>query len=240
MKYAAKLRKNWRDFLAFVIIFVIITISSISPLASGKKLNYNDDFLQYAGRYEAVRNALLEYHAFPTRSHWLGGGYPTLGDPEDPTLNPLIIFPILLGTVVGLKVITYIAILTGGLGAYALARYFMGYTRWGSLFVGLAYGLSLFIPVRVYDGNYNEVYPCFLPICMMLIGFACRGRKTAFLILPFIFYIMLSDGKLCALMAILYMGVFCLLDLIPPLRIFKSQSKFDFNGNFDYSHKTLL
>ncbi|MFC1716959.1 hypothetical protein ACFL6S_25045 [Candidatus Poribacteria bacterium] len=162
----------------------------------------------------------MEYHAFPLRSHWLGGGYPTLGDPEDPTLNPFVLLTIFFGTVMGLKIIVYLALLVGGLSAYALTRYVFGYTRWGALFSGLMFGTSLFVPLRILDGNPNEVYAAFLPLCMLLVGLACRRRKIAFLILPFVLYTMLSDGKLTALMAIFYMGLFCLMDMAPVFNTF--------------------
>ncbi len=207
--------QNRADILAYGIIFTVITLSSIAPLSSGGKLNLNADFFQYASRHEAVRKSLLEYHTFPSRSHWFGGGFPTIADPEDPTLNPLVMLSVLFGTVTGLKLITFLALLVSGLGTYALARYVLEYTRWGALFSGLIFGTSLFVPLRILDGNPNEVYAAFLPLCMLLIGLACRGRKIALLILPFVFYTMLSDGKLNFFMAIFYVGMFCLLDILP-------------------------
>ena len=210
--------QNRADILAYGIIFVVITLSSIPPLTSGGKLNLNADFFQYASRHEAVRKSLIEYHTFPLRSHWFGGGFPTLGDPEDPSLNPLVLLSVMFGTVLGLKLITYLALLVGGLSTYALALYVLGYTRWGALFSGLIFGTSLFVPLRILDGNPNEVYAAFLPLCMLLIGLACRGRKSALLILPFVFYTMLSDGKLNFFMAIFYVGIFCFLDIFPPFK----------------------
>ncbi|HPX31346.1 MAG TPA: hypothetical protein PKW92_09710, partial [Smithella sp.] len=123
-----------------------------------------------------------------------------------------------------LKIITFMALLVGGLSSYLLARHILGYTKWGSLFCGLVFGLSLFVPLRVYDGNTNEVYVAFLPLCMLLIGLACRGRKTAVFILAFVFYTMLSDGKLIALMIFLYLGILCLLDIIPSFNIFATKN----------------
>ena len=208
--------KNRADILAYGVIFLVITLSSIPPLTSGGKLNLNADFFQYASRHESVRKSLLEYHTFPLRAYWFGGGFPTLGDPEDPSLNPLVILSVVFGTVTGLKLITYLALLVAGLGTYALARYILGYTRWGALFCGLIFGTSLFVPLRILDGNPNEVYAAFLPLCMLLIGLASRGRKIALLILPFVFYTMLSDGKLNFFTTVSYVGIFCLLDIFPP------------------------
>ncbi len=207
-----------RAFVPYIVISIVITLSSLPALQSGDKLLLNADFFQYASRHEALRKSVLEYHTLPLRSHWLGGGYPTVGDPEDPTFNPLALLTILFGTVTGLKLIVYVALLIGGLATYAFARCVLGYTRWGALFSGLVYGICPFIPLRIIDGNYNEVYATFLPLCLLLIGLACRGRKIAQVMLPFVFLTMLSDGKLGALMAIFYIGVLCLLQVLPWLR----------------------
>jgi len=212
------------DIAALILIAAVIALPSISPLSSGSKVNFNDDFFYYAGMHESVRQAVLEHHTFPTRSLWIGGGYPSLGNPEDPALNPLTLITIVFGSVMALKIITFMALLVGGLSSYLLARHILGYTKWGSLFCGLVFGLSLFVPLRVYDGNTNEVYVAFLPLCMLLIGLACRGRKTAIFILAFVFYTMLSDGKLIALMIFLYLGILCLLDIIPSFNIFATKN----------------
>ncbi len=192
----SRFAENRTDLLAYAILSLVMTLASIAPLTSGSWLNFNSDFFLYASRHEAVRKSILEYHQFPLRSHWFGGGYPTLGDPEDPSLNPLVLISILFGSVMGLKIIVFLALLVGSLSTYALARSILGYTWWGSLFAGLIFGTSLFVPLRIQDGSPNEVYAAFLPLCLLLIGWACRGRRTALLILPFAFYIMLSDGKL--------------------------------------------
>lgn len=212
--------KRRSDIIAFLVIAIAITLPSITALTSGNKINHNEDFYLYAGKHEAARKAILEYHTLPLRSFWLAGGYPSLGDPEDPALNPLILITLIFGTVTGLKIISFSAMLIGGLSTYALARYVLGYTKWGSLFSGLIYGLSLFLPLRIHDGNYNEVYAAFLPLCLLLIGLACQGRKIAVPILIFVFYTMLSDGKQTSLMAIFYMGVLCFLDVIPVFNTF--------------------
>ncbi len=134
------------DFLSISIIVIIITLSSVPVFKSWSKLNFDVDFLQYASRHEAVRKSLIEYHTFPTRSHWLGGGFPTLGDPEDPTLNPLVLITILFDPIIGFKLIVFFALLVGGLATYVFARCILGYTQWGSLFSALVFGLNLFVP----------------------------------------------------------------------------------------------
>ncbi|HGJ64515.1 TPA: hypothetical protein ENS27_03900, partial [bacterium] len=225
MEALSQRSKHLFDIFAYALIFVLILASSIPPLLSGNKLNDNDDFFQYLGRHEAVRKAVFEFHTFPQRSFWFGGGYPTIGDPEDPTLNPLIILTFVFGSIRSLKIIPFLAILIGGFSTYALGRHVLGYTKWGSLFSGLIFGLSLFIPLRIQDGNPNEVYAGFLPLCLLLIGLACRGRKIALLILPFVLYTMLSDGKLNAMMIFLYLIIICVFDVIPKFNTFASSEK---------------
>jgi hypothetical protein len=199
----------------YAVIFVIVTMTALPMLRSGERISRNVDFHQYASRHEAVRKSILEYHSLPLRSHWLGGGYPTIADPEDPTFNPLVLLTVVFGTVMGLKLIGYVALLIGGLATYAFTRSILGYTRLGALYSGLVYGTSLFVPTRLFGGNPNEVYAAFVPLCLLLLGLACQGRKMAIVVLPFVFYTMLSDGKAHSLMAMFYIGVLCLLAMIP-------------------------
>lgn len=223
--------KDWRDWVALGLIFVVVTSACLPVLLSGAQLNNNGDFFQYASRHESVRRSVLEYHTFPQRAYWFGGGFPTIGDPEDPTLNPLVVLSILFGPVVGLKLIGYLGMLVGGLATYALGRYILGYTRWGALFAGLIFGVSLFIPIRLHDGNPNEVYAAFLPLCLLLVGLACRGRRWALVILPFVFYTMMSDGKLTCFMGMFYVVVVCLLDVVP---FFGTLSREGRSGRVDF------
>lgn len=197
------------------IIFVVVTLESLPALLSGDKLIPNGDFFQFAARHEAVRKSLLEYHEFPLRSHWFGGGYPTLGDPEDPALNPLVTLTIVFGAVLGLKLITYLALLVGGLGMYGFTRVALGYTRWGALFSGLVFGSALFVPMRVADGNPNEVYAAFIPLCLLLLSLARNGSRAALAALVGVLYTMLSDGKMTAIAGMTFMGIVCLIDCTP-------------------------
>ena len=67
-------------------------------------------------------------------------------------------------------------------------------------------------------------------MCLLLIGLSCRGRKIALLILSLVFYTMLSDGRLNFFMVIFYIGMLCLLDILPSfntLALQNSSTKFD-------------
>jgi len=66
----------------------VVAAVYLPMLATGSKIPAHDDFLQYAFRQEFLRKSLFTYGVFPLRSHFFGSGYPLLGDPEDPALQP--------------------------------------------------------------------------------------------------------------------------------------------------------
>ncbi|MFQ5810680.1 MAG: hypothetical protein ACE5JM_13785, partial [Armatimonadota bacterium] len=86
------------------------------------------------------------------------------------------------------------------------------------LFAALLVGASLFVPDTIGHGDIGELCAGYLPLCMLLVGLSCRGRRGALFILPFVLYTMLSDGKQAFFTAMLYLGFFCLLDAVPMFR----------------------
>jgi hypothetical protein len=206
------------DLLAFTVVALVVTVTWLPTLASGGRINQNEDFLLHAARHEAVRKSLIEHRAFPLRSHWFGGGYPTLGEPEDPALNPLVLLSVVFGSVMGPKLIAFVAALASALGTYALARYILEYTRWGALFSALTVGASLYLVDRMESGSLTDVCPAYIPLCMLLVGLSCRGRTAALFLLPFVLYTMVSDGKQAFFVAMLYVALFCALDALPVFR----------------------
>lgn len=224
------------DAIAVMVIVAVVTLTYLPVLTSGDKILLNNDFFQYASRHESVAQSVRLYQTLPLRSHWLGGGFPTIADPEDPTLNPLVLFSVVLGAVKGIKAIGYLAMLIGGLSTYGLARQILGYTRWGALFSALVFATCLFVPSRIAGGNPNETYGAWLPLCLLLVGLAAQGRRWALAILPVVFYTMISDGKLAALMAMLYVGVVCLLGVVPRLRVLSPNGE----GSPRLDHRPLM
>lgn len=212
------------DFLAFGLITLVITFTWLPTLTSGRRANPNEDFLLHASRHEAVRKSLIEHRTFPLRSHWFGGGFPTLGEPNDPALNPLVLLSVLFGSAMGIKLIAFLAVLVSGLGTYALGRYIIGYTRWGALFSALIVGASLYVPAHMEAGNLPEVCLAYLPLCMLLIALSCRGRRRALFLLPLVLYTVLSGGKQGFFTAMLYLAVLCVLGALPMLNAFAPEA----------------
>jgi hypothetical protein len=206
-------------------IVAVITLTYWPVLMSGNRVLFNADFFQFLARHEAVFQSVWWYHELPLRSHWLGGGFNTIADPEDPTLNPLVLFSLVLGPVNGIKAIGYISMLIAGLSTFAFARRILGYTHWGALYSAVVFGTCLFVPGRMAGGNPNETYGVWLPLCLLLVALSRRGRRWPVVALSVVFYTMLTDGKQTALMVMMYVGILCVLAIWPSLHVFDDQDR---------------
>jgi len=200
-----------------VAVVVLVAGLYLPMLLTGTRLSDNDDFLQYASRQEHLRRCVFQFGSFPSRSHYLGGGFPTLGDPEDSALNPLAWLLLPLATPLALKVKVFVVVCVGAAGAWVFARWSLGCGPWGASLVSLLSCLSIWVPQRVESGNPNELYPVLVPLCLhLLLTAARRPLRLAWLVI--LFCIMLSDGKHTFLAGLLYMGILCGLWIIsgPP------------------------
>ncbi len=205
---------------AVAVIVAVITLAYLPALLSGDRLMMNRDFFLFTSRHESVAQSIRQYGELPLRSQWFGGGFYTLPDPEDPTLNPMVLFSVALGAIKGVKVIGYLTMLIAGLGTYAFARRFLGYGQWGALYAALVFGGCLFVPNRMAGGNPNEVVGAFVPLCVLLTALALERRRWAIVAAAFVFYTMITDGQLTAVMAIFFVGVLCALATVPGLSVF--------------------
>lgn len=181
---------------------------------SGDRVNANNDFYQYAARHELVRRGVAEFHTLAQRSHLVGGGFPIIGDPEDPTFNPLILLTLAFGAVAGIKWIGIVSMVFGAIALYALARTAFGYTRYGATASALFFGLSLWLPARLRDGNPNEVYFNFIPACVLCVHLA-QFRRRYLLLLVGLLVTMLSDGKQSFFVCVLFIAALCAFARIP-------------------------
>jgi len=201
--------------LALILTIGLIVFAACLPVAtSGGRINYNNDFFQYAARHELVRQGVLTFHTLSQRSHLVGGGFPILGDPEDPTFNPFVLLTLAFGAVAGIKWIGIVSMVFGAVAMYALAREALGYTRYGATASALFFGLSLWLPVRLRDGNPNEVYYTFIPACLLCI-YRAHAQRRYVIVLAGLFVTMLSDGKQSFFVCVAYIAVLCACARLP-------------------------
>jgi len=201
-------RRRSRDLAALLAVVAVVAAVYVPMLATGGRLADNDDFLAAAARHEAMRQSLFTYRTFPLRSHCFGSGSATLGDPEDPALNPLAWCLLPFPTVAALKVRFFAAAVVAAIGTFLLTRGPLRYTRWGAAFAGVVFPLAVWLPWQIDGGNTNEIYVGFVPLCLFLI-LTSRRRPMRFGLLVLLMVTMLSDGKLTCFAALLFMGLMC-------------------------------
>ena len=193
-----------------------VALLGIPVVASGDLISTRGDYTQYLARHHHLRTAILEHGVFAQRSHLLGGGYPILGDPEDPSFQPLSLLTIAFGEVMGLKLIglLHMFVFGGGLFLLCLRRFQMAPAA--SLLAGLAAAFSLWIPVRMLDGNPNETMPAYLPLIFYAATGVGRGGLRI-LGLALLFGALLSDGKLSFVTSVLVLLLVTSLHVLWPV-----------------------
>ncbi len=173
----------------------LVILATLPVVRSGDLLAYNNDFFQFVSRHELLRRELLEHWRIPQRTHFYGGGFPLIGDPEDAGSNPVVVaLTLTLGSVSGIKWFGILAMVVGSLSVFLLARGPLRLPALPAFGAAAFYGLSTWLPVRMEDGNPNEAYAYLLPTCLFcLTRMQCGKRYLVALIL--LFALTLSNGK---------------------------------------------
>ncbi len=169
--------------------------------------HYNEDLLQLSMRHAFFRKSLLQFGQFPLRSPYIGGGYPILGDPEDPSLSPFVLLTLVFGETAGLKLIALLIFLAGAAGMFKFAEKECGYSRPAALFSALALAFSGWFHMRIVGGNINELYYFLTPLILLLYG---GYRKTGRNLLPLslLLFTIAMDGKLVFIVVMLFLFLY--------------------------------
>ena len=169
------------------------------------RVNPQDDWLQHAARHAAVRISLTELGQFPLRTHFFGGGYPTLWNPEDPTLSPFVALTFVFGEIAGVKLIGLALHLAGVVGVYLLARGVYGQSRWAAGVAACVLAFSSWTSTRVYKGNINELYFLCFPLMLWLLTKA--RNRASFVCLTLVAASLAMDGKLTWFSMMFFLGL---------------------------------
>ena len=105
---------GWRApamLLGLLVLFCAPMLSTPDGFLSGDSYRDND-WLTDRFFDLAARKTLLEEGAFPLRSHLIGGGYPTLGQPFDGSWAPTLLAILLFGPVLGAVSYTHLTLPT--------------------------------------------------------------------------------------------------------------------------------
>lgn len=193
------------------ILVGLILLATLPVLRSGDLLAFNNDYFQFVSRHELLRLEILEHGHIPQRTHFFGGGFPLIGDPEDAGFNPLVLgLTLALGAVLAIKWFGILAMIAGGLSVYVLARRALGLPPLPAFAAAAFYGLNTWLPVRMEDGNPNEIYAYLLPACLLCLARLHAGRR--YLVgLVLLFALSLSNGKFTLVVNAMVLMLLCVL-----------------------------
>lgn len=195
-----------------MVIFLIILVVTLSCLPLFKNLhniNLHWDWLQMLSYYRADREAVLSYHQFPLRTHYFGGGYPLIANPQDGSLNPFFIPVLVFGEVVGLKINVILAHLIGALGMYYLARQVLGYNYLGALFSTFVFCLGGHMHrILILGQEYTSLfYSLFIPL-LLAVFIKSKDRKVYLVYSIFLLTLITNQAGLYSAPIILFLFLF--------------------------------
>ena len=167
----------------------------------------NPDFYQHLTFFEQFLRGVRDFGQFPWRADLLGGGVPVLGHPNDPSLDPLVVFAIAFGPVVGLKLFVIVTLVVSVWAMVRLCREVFAIPIVGALFAALLMGGAGWIPSQLLDGNYKFVTAFWTPVALLFLHRA-RTRRSYLFAAALALYPMLSHGGPMFLTGMLFVGVF--------------------------------
>jgi hypothetical protein len=199
-------RTHW-ILAAAIAAFVGWTLVHPMGIASDDAYRDNDWFTDRA--YDvAARDALLRHHQLPIRSHQLGGGYPTIGHPFDGSWAPTLLPTLLLGDVLGVKVVLLVLLLIGGWGMWGLARSWLGVGPPAAALAVLAFAYSGWLPSMWLVGFYPQGLYLLTPALLRLFWVESEERPARSILLAgFLLFLLLQQAGNAALAVAWFVGI---------------------------------
>ena len=162
---------GWRApamLLGLLVLFCAPMLSTPDGFLSGDSYRDND-WLTDRFFDLAARKTLLEEGAFPLRSHLIGGGYPTLGQPFDGSWAPTLLAILLFGPVLGVKLNLFLLLALGTWGVWRLSRDWLGLDQGPAGFAAASFAVSGWLPSMMLVGFYPQVFYMAAPGALALL-----------------------------------------------------------------------
>jgi len=202
--------KRWPELVTILVIVSLVFVFFLPIFIHIHSIRRGGDWLQHYSFYASARRIILDYHQIPFRTPYFEGGYPMLAHPQDPSLDPIFLFPLIFGEVVGMKVIMLFYSLIGSLGMYYLTRWVLRFTRTGALLATLVFAFGNWLLSRMMDGNFDEGYFFTFPL---ILAFFLKSEKDKRYLIYSAFPLALTifAAKYVFPIISLYLGLFALL-----------------------------
>ena len=189
---------------------VVLCLFCSTYLLNPRFISHETDWLQYPARYRFARECWLA-GAPPLWCQYFGGGYFIAGDPDGQTLTLLTPFVLIFGEIVGLKLALIAAHFVAASGMYYLMRRVWRVPRLAAVYASLTLALSTWLPGRVFQGNWPEMYYAATP-WLAALYLRAKTRPRYAVALGVVLGLILPQARLGWVALVLFVGVFGLFD----------------------------
>jgi len=193
--------------LSCLAVLAPVVATNCPGLLSPSSVNLKDDWLLFASHHLFARRCWVELGQIPLYSSYFCGGYPMGANPESPVLSPLIVFTLLFGEHVGMKLWPIFWGAAAAWGAFGLARYVMRLSWASAALAAAVLGSTTWPQAVLSSGNPNVL--CFCATPLMLWGLLRGGR--AFGAAVALLAVALVDGTLACVTMPLALAVLIVL-----------------------------
>lgn len=204
--------KYWN--IIVLLLLAVVTFTFCFPLIASwhKAGEYDWDYGFFA--HEVPRKTIVEYGQFPLWNPYYAGGLSTIGNPQTRYLSPSIIYSLLFGTIIGLKLEIFTHIFTGLVGMYLLARQLkMG--RLSSFVPAFVFTLNSYFVLHISEGHTTFFAPVYIPfIFLFFLKSLDDNKKYLFLTSIFIALIVFEGGALHFAPFLLFFGSYSIFSSI--------------------------
>ncbi|MBN1384654.1 MAG: hypothetical protein JW983_07240 [Elusimicrobia bacterium] len=160
-----------------IIILCIIGIWFFLPILRNITYWGIHDWDEHILRHAVERDSIVKYGQLPLWNPYQGGGFPSLGNFKSICASPLFLFTILFGPIVGLKLIAIVCAIIGLIGTFRLAREW-GITTTGAYLASFVFMLSSYLPLRIAEGNPEDLAQCWLPWTLIFASRVMEDNKN--------------------------------------------------------------
>lgn len=205
------LSRRQKNISAIALLVILVTLFYL-PLFQGLKTTVPG--LDWYGTYafpSFYRISVMQYHQFPLRSPYFGGGYPLIGHPYDISLNPLSIIVLLFGAIEGTKITVFLIFLTSAVSVFYLTRYILRYNIFGALFSSLTFAFSSWGACQYLQSNYEKLYIYVLPLALVLVIKSVDDKRFIFFTCLVLAVVVLCGGSIIV-PAVLFLFLFACLN----------------------------
>lgn len=199
-------------------VFAVVTAVLAWPILSNIQNWGIRDWDLFTTLHASVVRSIVDYGQFPFWNPYIGGGNILFAHPEVPVFHPVVLFYLLFGPLIGLKIQVVLAYYLGFIGTYKLARR-LGISVFGAYIPPLVYMLSSYFALHFAAGHIPFHYFAALPWMLFLYKKSLDnpwyilwvGGITAFMILG-------SGAAVPVVFSLFFLFLFSLFDISGPRR----------------------